>query len=100
MWRLHQLKNLLTNDVDLEDNLENLGDPVSEEDDGKTKEGASDSFLTFFLSFFVGGTSQHGKAARNEHAKQDYARERKERREDGADDAPEIASIYLSAPKA
>lgn len=53
----------LTKDVDFEDYLEDLGDPVGEEDDYKTGEGAGKHFFAFFLRFFVGCAREHGKSA-------------------------------------
>ncbi len=51
------LKDLLREYIDFEDDLEDLGDPIGEEDDKEAREGASDHFFTFFLSFFVSGAS-------------------------------------------
>lgn len=53
--------------------MEDLGDPVGEEDDDKAGDGTGDHFFTFFLGFFVGGTSEHGKATHNKHAKENKA---------------------------
>lgn len=39
----------LGKDVDFEDDLEDLGDPVGGKDDEETNEGTSDHFFTFFL---------------------------------------------------
>lgn len=47
----------LGKDVDFEDDLEDLGDPVGEEDDEKTGQGAGNHFFAFFLRLLVSGTS-------------------------------------------
>lgn len=76
----------LTEDVDFEDNLEDLGDPVGEEDDKEAGEGAGDHFFAFFLGFFVGGACEHGESTHDEHAKEDEAGDGHKSGEKGVDD--------------
>lgn len=59
----------LGEDVDLKDDLEDLSDPVGEEDDNKADHSTSDLSFAGFLGVFVGGTSQHGEASHDEHTK-------------------------------
>jgi len=52
----------LAEDVDFEDNLEKLGDPIGSKNNKETYESAGDHFFTLVLSFFVSGASQHGES--------------------------------------
>jgi hypothetical protein len=91
--RLHLFtRNLLTEDIHLEDDLEDLGDPVGEEDDEKASEGAGDHFFAFFLGLFVGGTREHGESSEYQHAKEDEARNSHDGGEKTVDDATEAVA--------
>ncbi len=65
----------LGDNVDFEDDLKDLGEPVGDKDNDKTGQGRGDHFFTLFLRLFVGGSGQHGKTTEDEHAKKDEAGE-------------------------
>ena len=46
----------MRDDADFEDDLEDLGDPVGEENYEEASERTGDHFLAFFLRLFAGGT--------------------------------------------
>lgn len=65
----------LTNYIHLKYYLEDLGDPVGEENDKKANNSAGDLFFAFFLRLFISCPCEHGKSSHDKHAKENEAGE-------------------------
>ena len=61
------------NDVDVEEDFEDLGDPVGAEDDEKTNDAPGDAGFALGLGFGIGGVGEHGKAALEDHKEEEEA---------------------------
>jgi len=61
------------NDLHLENNLEDLDDPVGGKEKDKTGNGPGETLLTAFLGLRIGGVGQECKATRDEHEEEDEA---------------------------
>jgi hypothetical protein len=81
------LRDVLGKDVDFEDNLEDLRDPVREENNGKASQRAGNHFLAFFLGFFIGCACEHSESTHDEHAKKNNSRELKNGGKEAVGDA-------------